>query len=99
MGGYLDALGIKQETLASMTPDQVNTIVSAYDALSQKGIDVNKFASDMAAIGLSQEQLAAATPDQMSALADAWTGFTNAGYNVSDLRATRKRWHKSTGSC
>lgn len=87
MGGYLDALGIKQETLASMTPDQVNTIVSAYDALSQKGIDVNKFASDMAAIGLSQEQLAAATPDQMSALADAWTGFTNAGYNVSDFKS------------
>ena len=87
MGGYLDALGIKQETLASMTPDQVNTIVSAYDALSQKGIDVNKFASDMAAIGLSQEQLAAATPDQMSALANAWTGFTNAGYNVSDFKS------------
>ena len=87
MGGYLDALGIKQETLASMTPDQVNTIVSAYDALSQKGIDVNKFASDMAAIGLSQEQLAASTPDQMSALADAWTGFTNAGYNVSDFKS------------
>lgn len=87
MGGYLDALGIKQETLASMTPDQVNTIVSAYDALSQKGIDVNKFASDMAAIGLSQEQLAAATPDQMSALADAWAGFTNAGYNVSDFKS------------
>ena len=87
MGGYLDALGIKQETLASMTPDQVNTIVSAYDALSQKGIDVNKFASDMAAIGLSQEQLAAATPDQMSALADAWTGFTNAGYNASDFKS------------
>lgn len=87
MGGYLDALGIKQETLASMTPDKVNTIVSAYDALSQKGIDVNKFASDMAAIGLSQEQLAAATPDQMSALADAWAGFTNAGYNVSDFKS------------
>lgn len=87
MGGYLDALGIKQETLASMTPDKVNTIVSAYDALSQKGIDVNKFASDMAAIGLSQEQLAAATPDQMSALADAWARFTNAGYNVSDFKS------------
>lgn len=74
MNSYLESLGLTQTDLASLTPGEINTIVSAYATLSQSGKNADDFASKLSQLGFSMDDLKTIGSDSMNTLASNFDG-------------------------
>lgn len=83
---YVKSLGLSQSDLAGKTPQEVNTMVSAYANLSNSSVGFDRAKAAVDGLGLSQEQVSTLSPNQIAIITNAYQTMQDAGMNVDEVK-------------
>lgn len=80
------ALGTTQGELSEMSQEQIQSLLSNYQQLTESGMSIDTLKSTMEGLGISQQQLADMTPDQITNLVSAYSQLQSAGYSADTIK-------------